>query len=125
MVEFKHQGSFKNTEKFLNFVNGRNHLNKLNKYGELGVKALSEATPVDTGKTASSWAFEIESNSQRTSIRWFNTNVNKYVNIALILQHGHGTGTGGWVEGIDYINPAMRPIFEKIADDVWKEVTGA
>lgn len=125
LIRFKHRGSFNKTEKFFNFILGKNYLNMLSKYGELGVKALSEATPVDTGKTASSWTFEITSDSKRTAIYWLNTNVNKNVNIAVILQYGHGTGTGGYVQGIDYINPAMRPIFEKIADEAWKEVTNA
>lgn len=125
VVTFKHRGSFKNTEKFLNFVKGQRYLNALDKYGRIGVEALAAATPVDSGKTASSWTYEIERTDSQTTISWLNTNVNKNVNIAIILQFGHGTGTGGYVQGRDYINPAMQPIFDNIADQVWKEVTSA
>lgn len=123
MVTFKHRGNFNKTEKFMNIVKGRSYLNKLDKYGQEGVDALKAATPVDTGKTAASWTYEIERTSDRTTIYWLNTNSNNGVNIAVILQYGHGTGTGGYVRGIDYINPAMRPVFNKIAEEAWKEVT--
>ena len=89
----------------------------------MGVDALAAATPVDTGKTAASWTYEIEKKNGSYSIVWLNTNVNKYVNIALILQYGHGTRNGGYVKGRDYINPAIQPIFDKIAEDAWREVT--
>ena len=91
----------------------------------MGVSALSSATPIDTGKTAASWGYEIESDDDGTRIIWTNSNVNKNVNIAIILQYGHGTGTGGYVQGRDYINPAMQPVFDQIADAVWREVTKA
>ena len=97
----------------------------LDKYGKDGVSALSSATPSESGKTASSWTYEIQNGSGNSRITFSNTNINKGVNIAIILQYGHGTGTGGWVEGRDYINPAMRPVFDNIADAVWKEVTQA
>ena len=93
------------------------------KYADAGVKALSSATPMDTGKTAASWGYEIESSKDGHVIHWINDNVNNGVNIAIILQYGHGTGTGGYVQGRDYINPAIAPIFEQIANDAWNEVT--
>lgn len=96
----------------------------LEKYGNIGVEALSSATPVDTGRTAASWRYEINIGSDTASLVFHNDNINKYVNIAIILQYGHGTGTGGWVEGRDYINPAIQPIFDALPDEVWKEVTG-
>lgn len=125
MVTFKHRGNFNSLEKFLNKVRGSTYLNMLNKYGEAGVKALADATPVDSGKTAECWTFEISRTQNRTTLSWLNTNVNEGVNIAIILQYGHGTGTGGYVEGRDYINPAIRPVFDKIAEEAWKEVTSA
>lgn len=125
MISFKHRGNFKKTEKFLNAMKGMPYLNFLDKYGQLGVDALSKATPVDTGKTASSWTYEIERTSEKTTITWLNTNINDGVNIAVILQYGHGTGNGGYVQGRDYINPAIRPIFDGIAERAWKEVTSA
>lgn len=125
MISFKHRGNFKKIEKFLNAMKGMSYLNFLDKYGQLGVEALSKATPVDTGKTASSWTYEIERTSEKTTITWLNTNINDGVNIAVILQYGHGTGNGGYVQGRDYINPAIRPIFDGIAERAWKEVTSA
>ena len=95
----------------------------LKKYVEDGVKALAEATPRDSGKTADSWGYEIEENDRGLTIYWTNSNVNKHVNIAIIIQYGHATGSGGWVEGRDYINPALRPIFDQMADALWKEVS--
>lgn len=94
----------------------------LDKFGQKGVAALQAATPKDTGKTADSWTYDIVQSGDRVSIVWSNTNVNDGVNIAVILQYGHGTGNGGYVEGIDYINPAMRSIFQNIADEAWREM---
>lgn len=125
MIRFRHRGNFNKTEKFFNKIRGKNYLNMLSKYGQMGVDALRAATPVDTGKTADSWSYEITQDNDRTTIAWINTNTNKNVNIAVILQYGHGTGTGGYVAGKDYINPAMRPIFDNIAEQAWKEVTSA
>ena len=122
LVRFKHRGNFNRVERFLNRVSDREYLNVLDHYGQMGVEALSKATPVDTGLTASSWTYEFERTSTHTTISWLNTNTNQGVNIAVILQYGHGTGTGGYVQGRDYINPAMRPIFDKIADQAWREV---
>ena len=123
MITFRHSGSFNKLEKFLNRMRNAEHLNILSKYGEAGVSALSSATPVDSGETAEGWGFSIEGGHDSTSIVWTNRHVNQGVNIAVILQYGHGTGTGGYVQGIDYINPALAPIFEQIAQAAWKEVT--
>ena len=123
MITFKQKGDFKRTDRFFDKILRRNYLRGLNKYGEEGVRALASATPVRTGKTAASWNYEIQSDANGTKIVWTNSNINKYVNIAVILQYGHGTGTGGYVQGRDYINPAIQPIFDKIAEEAWGEVT--
>lgn len=121
-ISFTSKGDFSKTIKFLNKVKNVKINNILSKYGKIGVNALSQATPKDSGVTSQSWNYRIEVNNNNASIVWYNTNVVKGVNIAVILQYGHGTRNGGWVEGIDYINPAMKPIFDKIANQVWKEV---
>lgn len=125
MVEFRHRGNFNKTEKFLTRIKDEGYLNILERYGQMGVDALKTNTPIDSGKTANSWSFEISHGRDGTSLSWINTNENDGVNIAIILQFGHGTGTGGYVKGVDYINPAIQPIFDKIAEEVWKEVTSA
>lgn len=122
-ISFTSKGDFSKTIKFLNKVKNVKINDILSKYGAIGVNALSQATPKDSGVTSRSWNYKIEVNNDNASIVWYNTNVVKGVNIAVILQYGHGTRNGGWVEGRDYINPAMKPIFDKIADQVWKEVT--
>lgn len=121
-ISFTSKGDFSKTIKFLNKVKNVKINDILSKYGQIGVNALSQATPKDSGVTSRSWNYKIEVNNDNASIVWYNTNVVKGVNIAIILQYGHGTRNGGWVEGRDYINPAMKPIFDKIADQVWKEV---
>lgn len=121
-ISFSSKGDFSKTIKFLNKVKNVKINNILSKYGKIGVTALSQATPKDSGVTSRSWNYKIEVNNGNASIVWYNTNVVKGVNIAVILQYGHGTRNGGWVEGRDYINPAMKPIFDKIANQVWKEV---
>ena len=121
-ISFSSKGDFSKTIKFLNKVKNVKINNILSKYGKIGVTALSQSTPKDSGVTSRSWNYKIEVNNDNASIVWYNTNVVKGVNIAVILQYGHGTRNGGWVEGRDYINPAMKPIFDKIADQVWKEV---
>lgn len=123
MFSIRQRGDFNKTEKFLRKSFGLRWRSVLEKYGRLGVEALSAATPVDTGLTASSWNYEIIQNESGMSIVWNNQNVVNHVNIALILQYGHATRNGGWVEGTDYINPALKPIFEKLAKDAWKEVS--
>lgn len=125
MITIKQKGDFKNTEKLLSRATRINLRNILNRYGEMGVNALAAATPIDTGKTASSWGYRLEIGNESSTIVWTNSNVNKGVNIAIILQYGHGTRNGGYVKGRDYINPAMKPIFDDLASEAWKEVTGS
>lgn len=122
VIIVRHKGDFSKTKNFLTKAQKRDYLKNLDKYAQKGVAALSAATPTDTGKTANSWTYEIINTNTTYEIHWINTNENKGVNIALILQTGHGTGTGGYVKGIDYINPAMKPIFEEILNEAWKEV---
>lgn len=122
MISFKQKGDFSKTEKFLKRSLGKNYRNVLEKYGQQGVATLSASTPVRTGLTAISWSYEIIQNGDSISVVWNNSNVHNGVNIALILQYGHGTRNGGYVSGRDYINPALRPIFDKMAEAAWKEV---
>lgn len=124
MITFKHKGNFKNTEKLFSAVKNRKWLTQLNNVGVKGVNALSANTPVRTGVTATSWNYEIVEDPEHISIIWTNSNINNYVNIAIILQYGHATRNGGWVEGRDYINPALQPIFDKLADDAWEVIVG-
>lgn len=123
MITFRQKGDFSNLTRFFERAKNAVHLGELDKYGREGVAALASATPVDTGETASSWYYEIENRDGVAKIKFCNSHINDGVPIAIILQYGHGTGTGGWVEGRDYINPAIRPIFDRIANDVWREVT--
>lgn len=123
MIVVKHSGNFDKTEKFLKKMSKGDIFKSLDRYGQKGVSALAAATPRDSGKTASSWSYEVQMGSGSYSIIWSNDNTNKGVNIAVILQYGHGTRNGGFVQGRDYINPAMRPIFDQIAEESWKEVT--
>ena len=123
MIIIKHKGNFERTSKFLQRMSKVDILRILDKYGQAGVAALAAATPVDSGLTANSWGYEVSASGDTYAITWTNTNINKGVPIALILQYGHGTRNGGWVEGRDYINPAIQPIFDKIRDEAWREVT--
>lgn len=122
MIKMSSKGGFDKTERFLKKSLGKNYLLVLNRYGQYGVEALKKYTPVDTGLTADSWYYEIEKTDTGYKIIWSNSNVNNHVNIAIILQHGHATRSGSWVEGIDYINPALAPIFEALLKSAWKEV---
>lgn len=124
-MEIVVSGSFDNTEKFLANMQKLNISGVLERYGAIGTSALKGQTPVESGVTAASWYHTIEKTSGGYSIVWSNSHTNRGTNIAVILQLGHGTGTGGYVAGRDYINPAMRPVFDKIADEVWKAVTRA
>lgn len=117
------EGDLSKTMQFLNRLQNKEYLNILAEYGKKGVEALKKATPVDTGKTRDSWYYEIHQDRKQTTISWCNSNVNDGVVIAAILQYGHGTGSGVYVEGTDYINPAMRIIFDALANECWKEVT--
>ena len=123
MISFRQKGDFSKANKYFAKVKDVAKLTNLDKYGREGVAALASATPVDTGVTANSWTYKIQRQNGSVTISFHNTNINKGVPIAIILQYGHGTRNGGWVEGRDYINPAIRPIFDKIADTAWKEVT--
>lgn len=124
-IKVKHVGNFNKTERFLNAMKGQMYLNKLGDYGDIGVKALSDATPIDSGLTSKSWTFEIERKKSSTTINWVNTNNVDGFNVAMALQYGHGTGGGGYVAGRDYINPAIKPVADKISEGVWKEVTSS
>lgn len=121
IVEMK--GDFKATEQWLSKMKSADIYNALGRYGEAGVAALRSATPRDTGATAESWSYEVVRTPGTWSIIWSNSNVVNGIPIAVVLQTGHGTGTGGYVQGRDYINPALKPIFEKIVVDAWKAVT--
>lgn len=123
MIGFRQKGDFSKTEKFLKKSLGRDYRSVLERYARQGVSTLSAATPVRTGRTASSWRYNITQTDGGISIEWHNDNINKGVNIALILQYGHGTRNGGYVVGRDYINPALQPIFDQMAEAAWKEVT--
>ena len=122
MIEIKQSGSFKNTEAFLERAKNVVKLGVLDKYGRKGVEALELATPKDTGLTSKSWKYRITNNKDYSTISFFNTNIQNGIPIAIILQHGHATRNGGYVQGRDYINPAIQPIFDKLAEEVWKEV---
>lgn len=123
MFSLSSRGNFDETEKFLRKAASMKAPSSLDKYGQAGVAALASATPTDSGKTASSWRYEIKSSGNGFTIDFLNSNINDNVNIAVILQYGHGTGTGGYVSGRDYINPAIQPVFDKLAEEAWKEVS--
>lgn len=123
MISFRQKGDFSKLTRFLERAKEAVHLGDLDKYGREGVAALASATPVDSGKTATSWYYEIENKKGQVSIRFSNSNIQNGVPIAIIIQYGHATGTGGWVEGRDYINPSIRPIFDEILNKTWREVT--
>ena len=123
MISFRQKGDFSKLTKYLEKVKEGFDVGILDKYGQAGVRALASATPVDSGLTASSWYYKIENKGGSVTISFHNSNIQNGVPIAIILQYGHGTGTGGWVEGRDYINPAIQPIFDEIANNAWREVT--
>jgi hypothetical protein len=122
MIKVRHKGDFSNTAKFLTKAKDVSRLVNLDAYGQKGVAALASATPVDSGITANSWYYEIERKRDSVTITFFNSNIQNGVPIAIILQYGHGTGNGGWVQGRDYINPAIQPIFDEIANELGREV---
>jgi hypothetical protein len=123
MISFRHKGDFSKTIRYLGKAKNAVRLGSLDKYGKEGVAALRSATPIESGQTANSWYYKIENKSGTATIAFFNSNIQNGVPIAVILQYGHGTGTGGWVQGRDYINPAIQPIFDRIANEAWREVT--
>ena len=120
MISFTQEGDFSKLDSYLNKLKSIVGLSDLDKYGRMGVQALSAATPKDTGNTAASWYYKIKKETGQTVLEFCNSNVNDGVPIAVILQYGHGTGTGGWIEGKDYINPAIQPIFDGILSDLQK-----
>lgn len=125
VIDMRMTGDFKKTEGFLHKIVQFHYRNKLDHYGELGVQALRAATPKDTGKTADSWRYEIVDNGERLAIYWCNDNRSDGgALVSILLQYGHSTRTGGWVEGIDYINPTLKPLFDRMAKEAWKEVIG-
>lgn len=123
MITITQKGSFKNTERYLAKLSNEQAFSILSKYGSIGVNALSNATPKDSGLTAESWSYTITQRRGYYSIRWHNSHIVDGRPIAILIQYGHGTGTGGYVQGRDYIMPAIRPIFDQMANDAWKEVT--
>ena len=123
MISFRQKGDFSKLTSFLERAKNIVKAGDLDKYGREGVAALASATPVESGLTANSWYYKIKRQNGSISINFYNSNINEGVPIAIILQYGHGTRTGSWVEGRDYINPVIQPLFDKIAYDVWREVT--
>lgn len=123
MIRFWHRGNFSKTNKYLRDVKEAARVKILEEYGERGVSALSSATPVDTGLAATSWYYKVSRDETGSRIEFFNSDIENGFPVAIMLQYGHGTGTGGWVEGRDYINPAIQPIFDELAEEAWKEVT--
>ncbi len=122
MIGFRQVGDFKNTNRFLKSIREAITNAKVESIAKQGVEALSAATPVRTGKTAASWSYKIENTNGKTTVLWTNDNVVNGVNIAIIIQYGHGTRNGGYVEGYDYINPALKPIFDRMTDSMWEAV---
>ena len=123
MIKFRQKGDFSKTYLYLEKAKKAVRLEDLDKYGREGVAALASATPVESGLTANSWYYEIEKGKETVTISFCNSNIQNGVPIAVILQYGHGTRNGGFVQGRDYINPAIQPVFDRIANDAWKEVT--
>lgn len=123
MIVIKQKGDLSKVTGYFERIKEVFKVGELDKYGRKGVEALSNATPTRSGVTASSWSYDIENQNGRVVISFMNSNVNKGVNIAIILQYGHGTRNGGWVQGRDYINPAIRPVFDEMANEAWREVT--
>ena len=123
MITFTQKGDFSRVNRFFEKALNAVKLGELDKYGRLGVDALARSTPRDSGKTAESWQYSISRSDGSATISWYNTNENDGVNIAVILQYGHGTKNGGYVRGRDYINPAIQPVFDQIAESAWKEIT--
>lgn len=123
MMSFKYKGSWKDTFSFFGRTLDKEYIAILERYAREGVAALAANTPVDSGDTAAAWEYQIKTDRRSTAISWINTNKGGNVSVAILLQYGHATGTGGYVQGRDFINPALQPIFDKIAEEVWREVT--
>ena len=125
MISFRQKGNFSELTRYLEKVKEKVKIGNLDKYGKEGVAVLSSATPVRTGLTANSWYYKIEQSKDSVTLSFHNSNIQNGVPIAIVLQYGHATRDGGWVEGRDYINPAIQPIFDRIAEEAWKEVKRA
>lgn len=125
MITIEHKGSFRKVDRFLKKTTKRNYMTILRLYGAQGVEALREATPKDTGLTSESWSYRIVKEEEGYTIYWENSNTNKGINIALLIQMGHGTRQGAYVQGIDYINPALKKTFEDLSQAIWREVQSA
>jgi len=123
MISISHKGNFNNTERFLKGSKEIDFINLLNEYGKRGVDALRQATPIDSGMTSDSWKYEIHTSKGSYKVIWTNDNINQGIPIAILIQYGHATKNGGYVEGRDFINPAMKPIFDSMANELWREVT--
>ena len=123
MITVKVDGSHKKTHDYLDKLSRKKHISTLEHYGQLGVDALSSATPIDSGLTATSWEYSVVNTKGVYSIVWSNTNVNDGTNVAVIIQYGHAAKNGRWIEGRDYVNPAIQPIFDNITNEIWKQVT--
>lgn len=122
-IKFNHKGNFNKAEKFFNRVLRRDYLNILDRYGQRGVEILQQVTPTDSGTTADSWNYGIEQGDGKVTVYWTNSNENNGVNIAILLMYGHATQNGSYIQGFDFVNPALRPIFKQMAYESWKEVT--
>ena len=122
MIRIKAKGNFSKSYKFFEKCKNLVHLGDFDKYGKMGVEALKAATPIDSGNTANSWDYTIKNNRSGIAITWTNSNVNDGVPVAILVQYGHATGTGGYVSGIDYINPALKPVFDHISEEIWEEL---
>lgn len=123
-IRIRQHGSYNKLEQFLKKVSDQDYLSRFAKYGEMGLNALRDATPERSGLTAASWGYTLEVNGGGVRIAWTNSNINKGVPISIIIDTGHGTGTGGYVQGTEYINPAILPVFDQIIDEMWKELSG-
>lgn len=125
-IKMSSKGDFSKSFKFLKVMKEKDWLKRIDQYAQEGVNALKASTPKDTGLTADSWNYEITNDGNRLYITWYNTNVKKgYFNVALMLQYGHATKNGTWIKGVDYINPALKPVFDKISNNMWEEVKNA
>ena len=122
MITFKHKGNFKHTEKFMTKALRRNYMPILQRYGQMGVDVLQEYTPKDTGKTAASWKYGISEEDGKITLYWTNSNENEGANIVLLLIYGYGLQNGVYVQGTDFVSPVMKPIFQRIANQSWREV---
>jgi len=123
MIKITQKGDFSKTERFFNRLLRKNYLNIIADYANRGIEALKQATPENTGKTADSWSYEIVKGKGKTTLYFTNSNIQNGCSVAILLIYGHGTRNGGYVEGNDFVTSALRPIFQELADKIWREVT--